>query len=146
MLRFVLVTFLMVFVATAQVSAHGAKDPTAALMLALIIPGGGQIYNEQPEKAVIPIGSIVGAVVINTTSLDNQEFPDLIKGLSLLVAGAAWIWSIFDAAMSADKINIEYHRRNRFGHLMEFDGDQVTVEVGPVTSGNRVGTMVSVRF
>ena len=111
-------------------------------MLALIVPGGGQIYNEQPEKAVIPIVSIVGALAINTVSFSNQGFPDLIKGLSLLIGGAAWIWSIFDAPMTADKIN----QQRRFGHLMEFDGDRITLGVDPVASRNSLGAMVSVRF
>ena len=146
MLRFVLVVFLMMFMVTGQVFAHSAKDPTAALFLALMIPGGGQIYNEQPEKAAYPIGCIAGALVINTVKIDHQGFPDLIRGLSLLAAGGAWIWSIFDAPMTADKINLQYHQRNRFGHMMEFDGDRVTLGVDPVVSRNSLGTTLSVRF
>ena len=142
MLRFVLVVFLMMFIVTGQVFAHGAKDPTAALFLGLIIPGGGQIYNEQPEKAIIPIASIVGAVLISTVRYDYNEFPDSMKAISLLIAGGAWIWSIFDAPMTADKIN----QQRRFGHLMEFDGDRITLGVDPVASRNSLGTMVSVRF
>lgn len=138
MLHFVLVVLLMMSIVTGQVFAHSAKDPAAALTLGILFPGGGQIYNEQPVKALIPWGGfLVGGMVYDNA--DSEIF-------GIAIAYCGWIYSLFDAAMSADKINIEYHRRNRFGHLMEFDGDRVTVGVDPVTSRNRVGTMLSVRF
>ena len=141
MLRFVLVAFLIVFVATAQVSAHSAKDPVAALMLGLIFPSGGQIYNEQYEKVPWIWGGLIGSVAVVGSAEDSDE--QRIAGIVVFVG--TWLFSIFDAAMSADKINIEYHRRNRFGHLMEFDGDRVTLGVDPLTS-HSVGTMLSLRF
>lgn len=141
MLRFVLVVFLMMFIVTGQVFAHGAKDPTAALLLALIIPGGGQIYNEQYPKALIPIGSIiVGSAMYG--SADSGSNGDLQRAASFVIAGGAWIWSIFDAPMTADKIN----QQSRFGHLMEFDGDRITVGVDPIASRRRLGTTLSLRF
>ena len=134
MLRFVLVVFLMVFVATAHVSAHGAKDPMVALTLGILIPGGGQIYNGQPAKALIPIGGLaIGALVFDRA--DNEA-------AGVVIFAGTWIWSIFDGPMSADKIN----QRNRFGHLLEFDKEQIVLGVDPIVSRHSLGTTVSVRF
>ena len=139
MLRFVLVVFLMMFIVTGQVFAHGEKDTTAALILALIIPGGGQIYNEQHTKALIPIGGII----VGGTMSGTADYSDDVQSIAgFVIAGGAWIWSIFDAPVTADRIN----KRARFGHLMEFDGDRITVGVDPVASRNSLGTMVSPRF
>ena len=140
MLRFVLVVFLMMFMVTGQVFAHGEKNTTAAVLLGLIIPGGGQIYNEQYTKALIPIGGIiVGGMVYG-----NADYPDTRQQIAgLVIAGGAWIYSLLDAAWSADRIN---KRTRRFGHLMEFDGDRITVGVDPVASRNSLGTMLTLRF
>ena len=69
--------------------------------------------------------------------LDDEQ-----QRAGLVIAGGAWIYSLFDAAMSADKIN----QQSRFGHLMEFDGDRMTVGVDPVVSRNSLGTTLSIRF
>lgn len=142
MLRFVLVVFLMMFIVTGQVFAHGEKDTAAAVLLGLVIPGGGQIYNEQYTKALISIGGIiVGGTLYGAASSYSSGNGQRRAGL--VIAGGAWIYSLLDAAWSADRIN---KRTRRFGHLMEFDGDRITVGVDPVTSRNSLGTMVSLRF
>ena len=137
MLRFVLVVFLTMFIVTGQAFAHGAKDPTAALLLGLIIPGGGQIYNEQYEKVLIPIGGIiVGGAVYTSADYSERQIAGLV------IAGGVWIYSLFDAAMSADKIN----QRSRFGHLLEFDREDIVLGVDPIVSRNSLGTTMSLRF
>ena len=137
MLRFVSVAFLMIFVATAQVSAHGKKDTAAAVLLAF--PGGGQIYNGQPAKAVAVWGGLTLSGLFYYENGDNNDF-ERIAGLAAL--WGIWFYSLCDAAITADKIN----QQTRFGHLMEFDSDRTTLGIDPITSRNRFGTMLSLRF
>lgn len=136
MLRFVLVVFLMMFIVTGQVFAHGEKDTTAAVLLGLTFPGGGQIYTEQYTKALMVLGGVTVSALMYGAGNDEVQ----IVGF----AGFAgtWLYGVFDAAMTADRIN----KRARFGHLMEFDGDRITVGVDPVASRNSLGTIVSLRF
>ena len=127
MRRFV-VTLLLTFIVTMPVFGHSKKDPSAALMLALLVPGGGQIYNGQGEKALIPIAGIgLGALMWRA---DDES----IHFLGGIIAIGAWVYSVFDAPMTADKINLEYHKPKGFGHLMEFEVDKVTVGFDPVTA------------
>ena len=137
MLRFVLVVFLMMFIVTGQVFAHGEKDTTAAVLLGLIFPSGGQIYNEQYTKAL----KIWGGLIVSALIYGNAD-DDGIQIVGFAGFAGTWLYSVFDAAMTADRIN----KRARFGHLMEFDGDRITVGVDPVASRNSLGTMVSLRF
>ena len=137
MLRFVLVASMIFFVAAASVSAHGEKDTTAAVLLGVIFPSGGQIYNEQYTKALMVWGGITVSALIYG-SADNDEMQ--IVGF----AGFAgvWLYSLFDAAMTADKIN----QRSRFGHLLEFDKEEIVLGVDPIVSRNSLGTTLSLRF
>ena len=54
--------------------AFGPKNPGLAFVLSLLITGGGQIYNEQYEKAAAQAGlAIFGAVLVLEDSGDNAD-------------------------------------------------------------------------
>ena len=140
MKRFVFGVCLIVFVCMAHGSAYGRKDPTVALLLALLLPGGGQIYNEQPKKALIPIGGLLGAGALMYADIDGSAAGVLsLSGALIMVS--TWVWSIFDAPMTAGDLNVR-----RSTHLMEFDGNRMTLGVDPIAERNRSGAMLSVRF
>ena len=155
MLRFVLAACLMVFVVTSQVSASGRKDPLIAFILSAAVPGGGQFYNEQPRKAVIPIGGAVTFLGLwylatedgSSISVYGGYDPDVddddsLAGIGFLIFLGTQTYGALDAIMSANKIN----RQRGFGHLMEFNGDRTTLGVDTFASHNRLGTMLTLRF
>lgn len=75
------------------------KEPFLALILSLIVPGVGQFYNGDMNKGFIMLGAAVACMVLNFT----------IIGMILGIPGgiAVWIWSMYDAYKSAQKINTE---------------------------------------
>ena len=159
MLRLILVACLMVSVVTSQVFASGRKDPLTAFILSAAVPGGGQFYNEQPQKAVIPIGGLVTLIGLwYLAAEDGDGFTsdppfyiprydpdvdddDYLVAVGLLVFLGTQTYGALDAIISANKIN-----RGGFGHLMEFDGDRTTLGVDPIASRNKLGTMLTLRF
>jgi len=95
------------------------KSPELAGFLSLIVPGFGigQIYNGQPEKALIHTSITVISFIIAAISLGGISFnvggstshdkswgvaPFLI---SFGVFTVNWIWSVVDAVISANDIN-----------------------------------------
>jgi len=75
---------------------RSAKSPGLALVLSIVFPGLGQVYNGQPAKALAflfgVVGSIYGAVEINPL-----PFAFLIP--------FAYFWGLVDAYRSAELIN-----------------------------------------
>ena len=131
------------------------KNPMVALGLSFPIVGSGQFYNGEYTKGVAQMGAaIVGLGLVLSAGGDNVDSPQgnldadnddwrSIPGYVLFVGGA--IWSLIDAPMSANRIN----RQNRLvshGHLIELDGDVATVGIDPVTSRDRLGTVLTLRF
>lgn len=69
-----------------QVSTKGSKNPAISAILSFLIPGLGQIYNEQVGKGIsIFIGFIIGLALF------------VVPGVIL------YIWQIFDAYNTAKK-------------------------------------------
>ena len=160
MLRLILVACLMVSVVTSEVFASGRKDPLIAFILSAAVPGGGQFYNEQPQKAVIPIGGLVTFIGLWYLAFEDGDGltsdpphyilrydpdvddDDYLAAVGLLVFLGTQTYGALDAIISANKIN----RQRGFGHLMEFDGDRTTLGVDPIASRNKLGTMLTLRF
>ena len=131
------------------------KNPMVALGLSFPIVGSGQFYNGEYTKGVAQMGAaIVGLGLVLSAGGDNMDSPEgnldadnddwrSIPGYVLFLGGA--IWSLVDAPMSANRIN----RQNRLvshGHLIELDGDRGTVGIDPVTSRDRLGSVLTLRF
>jgi TM2 domain-containing membrane protein YozV len=95
------------------------KEPVLAGFFSFIIPGFaiGQIYNEQPLKALIHTSITVTSLVIAIISLSGISFSvggstsnDKSWGavpflISFGVFTVNWIWSVVDAVISANDIN-----------------------------------------
>ena len=112
------------------------RKPNVALTLSLLIPGAGQLYNEENERAAaffavwvatfcawcIPLTTAVKRV----TSTHVRHLSDISRGLNelggfarfvLLLLVIAWLvsyaWAVFDAMSGAERANQE--RRRAFG-------------------------------
>ena len=156
MLRLIFVVCLIFSVMTSQVSASGKKDPALAGILSVIIPGGGQFYNGEAGKAMIPIGGAIAFLTLSyLASEDGASYSlygydsdvdddDYLAGVGFLVVLCTQTYGVIDAIFSANRINRQ--RKNQFGHLIEFDGDKATLGVDPIASRKQLGTMLSLRF
>ena len=86
------------------------KSPWLAFGLSLMFPGLGQIYNGDYTKAAIQAGLVLGGfgVVSLTGCTECGQSGELqtvafFTGLGLTFVG--YIWSLFDAPLSANNIN-----------------------------------------
>lgn len=126
-----------------QLSHVAKKNPPLALGLSCLLPGLGQIYNEQPEKVVVMFGgSIVGLVMMIAGTADNIETvagnldvdnDDGTAVLGFIVWGASLGWSMIDAYSAAGRIN----EQNR---------SRVAINLHPSAGPNAVGARFTFRF
>lgn len=64
------------------------KDPGLAVVLAIVFPGMGQVYNEEFLKAIFLVLSVVAAFI-------------LLGPIGIFIAVVIWLFSIWDAYTSA---------------------------------------------
>lgn len=137
------------------------KSPTLAFALSFVCPGVGQYYNGDITKGIIQTALTAGGIVLALTAGEESEFVkdsyyyasygywrDYRTNLfyvGLGIAGAAWLWSVIDAPVSASSINDEY-RAGRFGHMLEMGGEGLIVGVDPGATRQGVGVKLVVHF
>ena len=114
------------------------KSPGVALLLSLFIPGAGQFYNEEPSKGagMLIVGIASGALIVVATE-DNigdrdLDDDDAMGGLGAVIYLGTAIVSMAEAYSSADRINREMYRKS--------------LNVRPITSQDRLGAIVTLRF
>jgi TM2 domain-containing membrane protein YozV len=78
--------------------AAGNKSPGIALLLSLLLPGVGQMYNGQVGKG---IAFLIGYIVT----------------IFILLFWVVWIWSMVDAYQTAKAMNLRYQQRVMAGLL-----------------------------
>ena len=142
------------------------KNPWLASGLSLLIPGTGQFYNDQHKKGLPQLGvALAGAALVWWGVRDNYEsYEDNMENPSwnpldwvdededdkLVYFGTPlWlgslVWSVVDANLSANRINQEGEQPD-FGHLLEFDANQVTFGVDPVVGRYGPGAKLMLHF
>lgn len=96
-------------VAQQQATGRSTKSPGTALLLSLVIPGGGQAYNGEWGKAA---GFLVGTFALLGAGVEAADSDactfddDCAAAGGLLLAGlAVAVWSVVDAHKSAKAIN-----------------------------------------
>ena len=131
------------------------KNPWIAGGLSLLIPGTGQIYNDQLGKVAIQSGAaiVVLGLLISGMEDDSKIYgrridPDddewkVTLGISLWSGVQAW--SVVDAYLSANKIN-EQNQQPSYGHMIEIGGSRTTLGVDPVVSHKNLGTRLTLHF
>ena len=142
------------------------KNPWLASGLSFLIPGAGQFYNDQHRKGLPQLGvALAGAGLVWWGLRDNYEsHEDYGKVPSwnplqwvdedgddwtIFIGAPLWLgsamWSVIDANFSAKRINQEGQEPD-YGHLLEFDGDRVTLGIGPVVQRNGPGARLVLHF
>ena len=103
---------------------EGRKRPWLAVLLSLVFPGLGQIYNGQFAKALPIFALIIAVNVLAREPLevflefaDAQRLEDVPRSTLTLVAGYSLATlfiagiSIYDANVTARKINLEIEEK-----------------------------------
>ena len=76
------------------------KEPVISLILSLVIPGLGQIYNTQVKKgAILFIAFVVSIILVYATWAYFVGFCIMVLPLAI------WLYGMFDAYREATKIN-----------------------------------------
>ena len=151
-------------------SSQSRKSPVLAFTLSAVIPGAGQLYNnEYWPKGAIQTGlfaaGIAVALSLGTESTynasaytDNSYYGTytyyryndgssvttwLYVGIG--VAAGAWLWSVIDAPFSAGRIN-SGNRASRYGHMIEISGQDYVVGIDPAATINGGGAKIVLHF
>ena len=143
------------------------KEPWLAFVLSFLMPGTGQFYNEHYTKGVVQFSAVAagaGLVLIGVRDnykaygldVDGNPFyhwtdPEGNNRTRALPGGILWLcahlWSVIDAPISAIRINGQSQQSDPvYGHLLEFDGDRVTLGVDPVVWPDRSGARLTLHF
>ena len=135
------------------------KEPWLAFALSFVLPGTGQFYNDQYTKGALQLGAVMaGAGLVFVGVQDNYKAwdgpwidPDQDNNRLGVPGGILWacthLWSIIDAPLSAIRINEQSQQSEpAYGHLLEFDGDRVTLGVDPVVWPDRSGAKLTLHF
>ena len=82
-----------------------AKNPATAFVSSMVLPGLGQMYNEQVEKGLIIFGSQIGLSYAAIKIGVDPDYTDGSKAVVYGLAGVLYLYQILDAPLTADKIN-----------------------------------------
>ena len=85
------------------------RSPALAWLLSYLLPGGGQAYNGQWDKAAVFLGVAVAGLAINASD-DCGDY--VCFGPGFWVAAASAVGSQIDAPVSAAAINRKAQRGN----------------------------------
>ncbi|MFO7822319.1 MAG: DUF5683 domain-containing protein [Cyclobacterium sp.] len=96
---------------------QNVKDPKKALILSLILPGAGQVYNEKVWKLPLLYGGVTTAVYF--LGFNNRRYQEFLVALEIVREGTEP--SPFPN-LNEDGIirNVNYWRRNRDAMYMVF--------------------------
>ncbi len=97
---------------------RNVKKPIVAIILSVILPGLGQIYNSQVRKGLFFIGLniVINFLIKEPLSAvmsdpENVSRHNMIVFTGYLLAGTVlWIYAIVDARKNAYKINEETNK------------------------------------
>ena len=126
------------------------KNPWLAFGLSLLVPGGGQWYNGHKLKAIIHSGLYLGGYGIFFLAIDDDillpdgtlldvEDNNAIGGLGILIAGTTWLWSVIDAPISANNINMQ-------NQIQALSSNRKGYELSPFVKHNQLGARFTLRF
>lgn len=127
------------------------KEPALSCILSIIIPGAGQVYNEEYGKGLFFfLGSSIGlGIAVSAMRRDIFGQYHVIEGKEDIAAAGALLWffnhiiSIIEAPISAHQIN---KKNEQHTHLIQFDKEQFTVGLDPIIPNQGWGGTISLRF
>lgn len=121
--RLALLSVLSVLAGTAAVPSPvtaQAKSPSTARAIAFFVPGGGHLYAGEPGRGFLLMAAAAGAATVgiatsnynwdytckNSNCMDPNGGPKYSRMyLGLGVAGAIWLYSLYDAAHAVEREN-----------------------------------------
>lgn len=135
------------------------KNPWAAFLYSMLIPGGGQFYNDQGKKGLLMLSGAaagIGLVVYGISDRQEESSESITRtdtptttsttisrhyeetgnetaiNIGLLVYLASSTWSIIDAPISSNRINREAR--------------QATLQINPLVAPDFAGASLSLKF
>ena len=125
------------------------RNPALAFACSAIMPGLGQLYNNQSGAGFGFLGGVVVGLGIASYA-DGEDQTELYR-VGLVVAGASWLISIFEAVFTAESITKEsrekkalLRRKNsELGYM--FDNGS-TLNLEPYMKTDRLGLSFSYSF
>lgn len=86
-----------------------SKSMAMAMGLSILVPGAGQVYNGETVKGIVFLGLFAGGVAAADAARFTQSHRSISAygWLSVAYVTAVYAWNIFDAPISAKKINRE---------------------------------------
>lgn len=76
------------------------RNPTLAAAASMVVPGGGQIYNDDLAKFLLALAGLGGSAGLFLSSQDAT-----LRAVSGTTFGLVWLWSIGDAYLAASLYN-----------------------------------------
>jgi TM2 domain-containing membrane protein YozV len=122
------------------------KNPAIAFGCSLIIPGLGQMYNEDVGQGFIYFsGATVGAILALASS-DG----DPAKTIGIGVSCIFYLISIIEAPIRANNITkesrIKKQRKNIYSQIFEYESDNYNITMNPTMNKYGWGCSVQVKF
>lgn len=114
--------------ATAKVKT---KHVFLAMGMSVIVPSSGQFYNGEAEKGMVMV-ALIGAGFVMREIMREEDDKALLGDPGSWVIALTWAWSIFDAPISAARVNEE--RRRAAG---------LALSLSPRTGSPRLGVTVA---
>lgn len=118
---------------------YNKKSPWLAFGLAMSWPGLGQVYNGEYGKLAILYGvAILGAGLFliglgksnyGTSKPETSNIPSIFAGGGLVLFFLAWLYSVVDAPISANKIN-ERNRQARKINVFSSINGKYSINLG----------------
>jgi hypothetical protein len=98
------------FTETQAPRGGGRKNMALAIGFSMLVPGAGQVYNGETVKGIVFLGLFAGGVAAVDAARFSTESNRSISAygwVSLVYLASVYAWNIFDAPLSAKRINRE---------------------------------------
>lgn len=133
--------------ARAQTTSPGFKDPGTAMIISVLVPGGGQVYSGETKRGLTIFGAGVGSLILGSALAVDEASDCAYEGDCASAGGstaplmlgylgylAAWGYGVYDAQDSAKRMN----QQNGFNVA----GFTVEPLAAPSREGTRLGLQV----
>ncbi|MCA6075637.1 DUF5683 domain-containing protein [Fulvivirga sedimenti] len=120
------------------------REPVLAGILSALIPGAGQLYNQQTVKGVIFMGVFVGSAIMvlsdyNYDSIYNESGSSTTAVVGGVIMFGIWVTAIVDGVISAKKINQKYGLSLEFRQIPSLENVGVMGSVPSLTVSFTLG-------
>ena len=122
------------------------KNPGTACLYSLLVPGLGQMYNENVGSGMgLMLGSILGA------GLYAFSGDEKLEQTGIIMYGIFYIISVIEAPFGSLSYNRENrtkkaHLRRKYGHLIELSSSNNTLGIDAGLTNKSFGVGISLHF